>query len=552
MALEHRPMEEDFEKMLGDANTVFTLIFALEMVIKLIGLHPYYYFQDTWNIFDAFIVTMSLMEFILVNVSSFSALRTFRLMRVMKLAKSWPTLNMLMKIIINAMGALGNLILVLIIILFIFAVVGMQLFHEKYKEQIANASHDQDRPRWHMADFWHSFLIVFRILCGEWIETMWDCMRFARDPKTNKETSYSMVCVPVFLSVQVIGNLVVLNLFLALLLSSFSADNLSSDGDDVEPNSIQLSQERVERWMAILGRKLSKLTQSMKGEAILASPPNSPTNEKTPIGRTTILGDNNQIKTDSRNGIGIAVINDPIKLDSRGDSLLDQRGSDQPGTELGDVTQIKPPRATPEHDESDNDPSFTDDSDDVDSDEDSSSTFSSEAEMPKEKSNVAPAPDPDLEGSQKPSEMDEEPLPSDCWPDQLKNKIDCLNPDVSHGACLILYNARKTSYRIIEHSWFETFIVSMIMASSVALAFEDVNLRDKPQLQRALKYSDKIFTYVFICEMVLKWMGYGFKKYFTNAWCWLDFAIVSVSSCPTLIARLDTTYLRNRFDQQKY
>ena len=90
-----------------------------------------------------------------------------------------------------------------------------------------------------MADFWHSFLIVFRILCGEWIETMWDCMRFARDEK-DQETSYSMVCIPVFLSVQVIGNLVVLNLFLALLLSSFSADNLVSEGEDAEPNSIQV------------------------------------------------------------------------------------------------------------------------------------------------------------------------------------------------------------------------------------------------------------------------------------------------------------------------
>ena len=114
-------------------------------------------------------------------------------MRVLKLAKSWPTLNMLMKIIINAMGALGNLILVLIIILFIFAVVGMQLFHEKYKEQITSASHDQDRPRWHMADFWHSFLIVFRILCGEWIETMWDCMRYSRDPLTDNTTTYRHV-----------------------------------------------------------------------------------------------------------------------------------------------------------------------------------------------------------------------------------------------------------------------------------------------------------------------------------------------------------------------
>ena len=119
--------------------------------------------------------------------------------------------------------------------------------------------------------------------------------------------------------------------------------------------------------------------------------------------------------------------------------------------------------------------------------------------------------------------------PPDCWPDKLRAKFKFFDPDVDQGGCLLLYNARKTSYRIIEHSWFETFIVLMIMASSCALAFEDVKLRDRPRLQRALKYSDKIFTYVFICEMFLKWMGYGFKKYFTNAWCWLDFAIVSVS-----------------------
>ena len=249
---------------------------------------------------------------------------------------------------------------------------------------------------------------VFRILCGEWIETMWDCMRFARDPSTNKETSYSMVCVPVFLSVQVIGNLVVLNLFLALLLSSFSADSLSSDDDDAEPNSIQLSQERVERWIAILGRKLRKLTQKQK--AILASPPAlSP--EKTPIG-------DNPIKTDSRNGIGISVINDPIKLDSRGDTVIDQRGIDsaisgRTGSRISrdeidaetELVNVRPPRATPEHDESDNDSSskFTDSDDDSDSDADSTSSSSaSETEMTtKEKSNVAPAPDPEIEGSQK-------------------------------------------------------------------------------------------------------------------------------------------------------
>lgn len=43
-----------------------------------------------------------------------------------------------------------------------------------------------------------------------------------------------------------------------------------------------------------------------------------------------------------------------------------------------------------------------------------------------------------------------------------------------------------------------------------------------------LEYADQVFTYVFVVEMILKWAAYGFKTYFTNAWCWLDFLIVDV------------------------
>lgn len=45
-----------------------------------------------------------------------------------------------------------------------------------------------------------------------------------------------------------------------------------------------------------------------------------------------------------------------------------------------------------------------------------------------------------------------------------------------------------------------------------------------------LEYADQVFTYVFVVEMILKWVAYGFKTYFTNAWCWLDFLIVDVRS----------------------
>ena len=56
-------------------------------------------------------------------------------LRVFKLAKSWPTLNLLIGIIGRTMGALGNLCVVLAIIVFIFAVMGMQLYGGNYTEQ---------------------------------------------------------------------------------------------------------------------------------------------------------------------------------------------------------------------------------------------------------------------------------------------------------------------------------------------------------------------------------------------------------------------------------
>lgn len=44
-----------------------------------------------------------------------------------------------------------------------------------------------------------------------------------------------------------------------------------------------------------------------------------------------------------------------------------------------------------------------------------------------------------------------------------------------------------------------------------------------------LGYVDKFFTVIFFFEMLIKWLAFGFAKYFTNAWCWLDFVIVMVS-----------------------
>ena len=62
-------------------------------------------------------------------------------------------------------------------------------------------------------------------------------------------------------------------------------------------------------------------------------------------------------------------------------------------------------------------------------------------------------------------------------------------------------------------------------------AAEDVNIElpERAILKAALNVLDKVFTIIFVFEMFVKICAYGFRKYFTDAWCWLDFIIVAVS-----------------------
>nr|XP_015209750.1 PREDICTED: sodium channel protein type 4 subunit alpha-like isoform X1 [Lepisosteus oculatus] len=492
MALEHHPMTDDFNSMLSVGNLVFTGIFTAEMVFKIIALDPYYYFQQGWNIFDSIIVSLSLMELGLSNVEGLSVLRSFRLLRVFKLAKSWPTLNTLIKIIGNSVGALGNLTLVLAIIVFIFAVVGMQLFGKSYQDCVCKISKDCTLPRWHMKDFFHSFLIVFRVLCGEWIETMWDCMEVAGQP----------LCILVFMLVMVIGNLVVLNLFLALLLSSFSADNLSAPDDDGEMNNLQIAIARIQRginWLKIaicdfFNGNFKKRRQKAK--------------EAKAMTKLQRLGNH----IEGNGTMGIIGRNGEKYVISDGDSYMTN-----PNLTIN--VPIAPGESDVEFPEEDERSECSEDEEVKQKDEISLSEGSTvDLRKPGEEEDEF-------------SEMAEEAMdPEDCFPEMCVRRFPCCDINTTQGVGSIWWRLRKTCYRIVEHSWFETFIIFMILLSSGALAFEDINIEKRKVIKVILEYADKVFTYVFVLEMLLKWVAYGFKKYFTNYWCWLDFLIVDIST----------------------
>ncbi|NWT17524.1 SCN5A protein, partial [Vireo altiloquus] len=559
MALEHNNMSFTFRFMLKVGNLVFTGIFTAEMILKIIALDPYYYFQQPWNIFDSVIVTLSLIELSLPRQKSgterrkggtLSVLRSFRLLRVFKLAKSWPTLNTLIKIICNSLGALSNLTLVLGIIIFIFAIVGMQLFGKYYVDECKKTKRICEL-RWHMKDFFHSFLIVFRILCGEWIETMWDCMVVAQPS----------LCLLVFLLVMVIGNLVVLNLFIALLLSSFSTDNLQTMEDDGEMNNLRIAFARI--------RKGLHFVKSVTWDACCRKL------------RQIKKAPRRKIRLTAQNSLGFKSKETKNCKENYNNEWIEKNRDKCPGLEdfvsnpnIFVCVPIAEAENTSEGFEDDDKLSSFTDTECSKQDENhlrqrgdriknsgswskgsgfSSEEFSvlylgkdrrSELSTPEEVTfffffsdsvsssevSTVDLKNPEDILKQIPEFCEDFKTPEQCLPEGCVRYFHCcLGSAVNFGG-ETWWNLRKTCYQIVEHSWFESFIVFMILLSSGALAFEDIHINKRERIKAILGFLDKMFTFIFVLEMLLKWVAYGLKKYFTNAWCWLDFLIVDVSS----------------------
>ncbi|NXS28311.1 SCN5A protein, partial [Pomatostomus ruficeps] len=553
MALEHNNMSPTFKFTLKIGNLVFTGIFTAEMILKIIALDPYYYFQQPWNIFDSVIVTLSLIELSFPKHKSkkerrkggtLSVLRSFRLLRVFKLAKSWPTLNTLIKIICNSLGALSNLTLVLAIIIFIFAIVGVQLFGRSYALNCTKINKDC-KPRWHMKDFFHSFLVIFRILCGEWIETMWDCMVVA-EPS---------LCLFVFLLVMVIGNLVVLNLFIALLLSSFSADSLQTTEDDGEMNNLRIAFARIRKafhavkavtWDACC-RRLRQLKKVHRKKIKLTA--QNSLGFKSEETKSRKENYNNEWLEKSRDkcpGLEDFVNNPNIFVCvpiAEAENTSEGFGDDD---KLSTFTDTEYSKQEENHlrqrgDRAKNSGSWS-----------KGSGFSSEEfsvlslgrdrkgelSSPEEKEldslsssevSTVDLTNPEDVLKQIPEFSEDFKTPEQCFPEGCARYFPCCLGSAANFGGETWWNLRKTCYQIVEHSWFESFIIFMILLSSGALAFEDIHIHKRERIQAILAFLDKMFTFIFVLEMLLKWVAYGFQKYFTNAWCWLDFLIVDVS-----------------------
>ena len=206
-------------KFLSMANVVFTIIFTFEVIMKLIGLGVWGYSADKFNLFDAFIVIVSIMEMILAagsedsgNGGAFSALRAFRLFRIFKIFRAGD-LRTLLDSIAFTIITIKDYSILLSLFIYVFALLGMSFFAGKVKfDGDWNVDPEKgESPRWNFDILGWAALTVFEVMIGEnWNSIMYDHMRGAGEAS----------CI-YFIGLVIFGNIVMLNLFLAILLGNF-------------------------------------------------------------------------------------------------------------------------------------------------------------------------------------------------------------------------------------------------------------------------------------------------------------------------------------------
>jgi len=110
-------------------NLIFTVIFTMEVILKLIGLGIRGYSADKFNIFDGVIVIISILEMVMAEEGGgpLSALRAFRLFRIFKLFRAGDLRTLLDSIAFTVL-TIKDYTILLSLFIYVFALLGMSFF----------------------------------------------------------------------------------------------------------------------------------------------------------------------------------------------------------------------------------------------------------------------------------------------------------------------------------------------------------------------------------------------------------------------------------------
>ncbi|XP_028616717.1 voltage-dependent T-type calcium channel subunit alpha-1H isoform X1 [Grammomys surdaster] len=232
MGVEYHEQPDELTNALEISNIVFTSMFALEMLLKLLACGPLGYIRNPYNIFDGIVVVISVWEIVGQADGGLSVLRTFRLLRVLKLVRFLPALRRQLVVLMRTMDNVATFCMLLMLFIFIFSILGMHLFGCKFSLKTDSGDTVPDRKNFDSL-LW-AIVTVFQILTQE----DWNVVLY------NGMASTSSWAALYFVALMTFGNYVLFNLLVAILVEGFQAEGDATRSDtDEDKTSTHLEED---------------------------------------------------------------------------------------------------------------------------------------------------------------------------------------------------------------------------------------------------------------------------------------------------------------------
>lgn len=259
LAMQHYGQSCLFKVAMNVLNMLFTGLFTVEMILKLIAFKPKHYFCDAWNTFDALIVVGSIVDIAITEVNpaehtqcspfmnaeensriSITFFRLFRVMRLVKLLSRGEGIRTLLWTFIKSFQALPYVALLIVMLFFIYAVIGMQVFGKIALNDTTEINRNNN-----FQTFPQAVLLLFRCATGEaWQDIMLACMpgkKCAPESEPGNSTEGETPCgssfaVFYFISFYMLCAFLIINLFVAVIMDNF--DYLTRDWSILGPHHL--------------------------------------------------------------------------------------------------------------------------------------------------------------------------------------------------------------------------------------------------------------------------------------------------------------------------
>nr|XP_011743683.1 voltage-dependent L-type calcium channel subunit alpha-1C isoform X6 [Macaca nemestrina] len=259
LAMQHYGQSCLFKIAMNILNMLFTGLFTVEMILKLIAFKPKGYFSDPWNVFDFLIVIGSIIDVILSETNpaehtqcspsmnaeensriSITFFRLFRVMRLVKLLSRGEGIRTLLWTFIKSFQALPYVALLIVMLFFIYAVIGMQVFGKIALNDTTEINRNNN-----FQTFPQAVLLLFRCATGEaWQDIMLACMpgkKCAPESEPGNSTEGETPCgssfaVFYFISFYMLCAFLIINLFVAVIMDNF--DYLTRDWSILGPHHL--------------------------------------------------------------------------------------------------------------------------------------------------------------------------------------------------------------------------------------------------------------------------------------------------------------------------